>query len=258
MELGGMVPPAATSQINNLVEKAHTNRKYIIILAFLFNLYITYAIGVSGRSGGETNEYLSLKYQTLITPAGWAFSIWGVIFLAQAGYVVAQALPEYETHTLVMEGVRNDYIGTCVAQIIWTISFSHEYIGLSFIAMVAICYFLINILKSQYALGSEENTWKHYGLLRFPFELHAGWIIAALFVNFSVWLVSLNAFSIILVTVAALTLVGIFAVAAGSLWYILKPNFIIPFVMAWATVSFLVRSGIEKPIFSFRAAKPLS
>merc|ERR1711998_602600 len=39
---------------------------------------------------GKTNSEVSALYQTLITPAGFTFSIWGLIFTAELLFVVAQ------------------------------------------------------------------------------------------------------------------------------------------------------------------------
>jgi len=230
-------PQSMPDKVRAKIQEHTTN---LNVISFIANVVVTYGIGVAGIGGLETNEYLSLKYQTLVTPAGWAFSIWGIIFLAQAAFVVAQVLPAYKDRTLVTEGVKDYYIRTCLAQIVWTTSFANEKIFVSFLAMLAIAYSLALILKAQYSIDSSSDTWQDYGLLRFPFEIHAGWIVAATFVNFSVFLVSLNAYTTVLFVVAVLSLIGIIAIATLSLWYLAKPNFVIPSVLAWAMVGVAV------------------
>jgi hypothetical protein len=42
---------------------------------------------------GDDNATISARFPTLLTPAGWAFSIWGIIFLLQGLGVVYQFLP---------------------------------------------------------------------------------------------------------------------------------------------------------------------
>ena len=51
---------------------------YSNIVAYLLNVVVTYGIGVGGILDLPTNDELSAKYQTLVTPIGWTFSIWGV------------------------------------------------------------------------------------------------------------------------------------------------------------------------------------
>jgi hypothetical protein len=43
---------------------------------------------------GDDNATISARFPTLLTPAGWAFSIWGIIFLLQGLGVVYQFLPQ--------------------------------------------------------------------------------------------------------------------------------------------------------------------
>ena len=47
---------------------------------------------------GQTMPEISAKYPSLFTPAGFTFSIWGVIYLALLAFVVWQALPAQRTN----------------------------------------------------------------------------------------------------------------------------------------------------------------
>ena len=58
------------------------------VLAYVVNTFVTF-ISMTGIFG-LTNGEVSAKYQTIITPAGWAFSIWGIIFTGELAFVVAQ------------------------------------------------------------------------------------------------------------------------------------------------------------------------
>lgn len=49
------------------------------ILLFLLSLIIN-ALGAKGYFNGQGQAEVSKKYQTLITPNNFAFSIWGVIY----------------------------------------------------------------------------------------------------------------------------------------------------------------------------------
>ena len=62
-------------------------------MAYLVNFGITY--GSLTGAFGQTNEELSAKYQTLITPAGYAFAIWGPIFIWEGAFAIAQLLPRW-------------------------------------------------------------------------------------------------------------------------------------------------------------------
>jgi len=205
-------------------------------LAFAGNFAVTYGIGVLGFNGAPTNAELSEKYQTLITPAGWTFSIWAVIFTAQLLWSVAQLLlPAFRGAPLVRNGIRWYYIGVCIAQIGWTVAFSAEIIWLSLTAMLFILMFLVLIVVSQY------NTQSHvsicgYLLLKFPFSVHAGWIVAASLVNISVLLVDLGVSANLQYYVALASLIGLLFVALFAVFWPARPELVVPLVLVWASV----------------------
>eukprot|EP00438_Fugacium_kawagutii_P035466 Skav216647 [mRNA] locus=scaffold1255:244088:244471:+ [translate_table: standard] len=66
-------------------------QSWVNMLAYLVNLGITY--GSLTGAFGATNQELSEKYQILITPAGYAFAIWGAIFTWEGVFAVAQMFP---------------------------------------------------------------------------------------------------------------------------------------------------------------------
>ena len=197
---------------------------------------------------GKTNADLSKSYQTLITPNAAAFSIWGLIFLAQAVFVVSTlASKRLMTHPLVVDGVGFKYVLVCLAQALWTPVFGHEMMGLSAALLGCILMGLLAIIKSQYATVSKiverETsdpsallTWKTYWLLQFPFEEHAGWVVAAFALGINVLVVSLGGSARAQVIVAAVSLVVL--AITSAVWLALeRPLFTLPLVAAWATVS---------------------
>ena len=77
---------------------------YANMLAFLLNCAITF--GADTVLQLPNNAILSLKYQTLITPAPYAFAIWGIIFTSQLVWTLAQfCVPRHRTNDWVVNGV---------------------------------------------------------------------------------------------------------------------------------------------------------
>jgi benzodiazapine receptor len=208
-------------------------RNYLNVAAYLGNVLTSYLIGARGVGNAETNEYLSLKYQTLVTPASFAFAIWGIIFFAQAAFTVAQLLPNKRNSPLVQDGIKDYYIGACVCQILWTFFFGNEYIALSFFAMLGILACLFLLFQESNKIDSEGEKADQYLLFRFPFIIHLGWIVVASFVNLNVLLVSLNAQRGVLASVAILTVFILLAIAGYATWW-LKADITISLVIAWA------------------------
>jgi benzodiazapine receptor len=181
--------------------------KFINLVAFLANVCVIYGVGVLGGILFDlpTNAELSEKYATLITPIGWTFSIWGIIFILQFLWVLQQfywSLPENYVRAVVT--VRFNYVFTVLAQIAWTLSFTNEMLELSLFFMLLILYNLFVITRSLSHLEQPPVLTMASRFLvklapamaffftEFPFVLHFGWILAATFVNINVVLVSMS------------------------------------------------------------------
>ena len=67
-------------------------RQIAVVAAAVFNLVLNGLAGAGALFGVQTGA-VSDGAATPITPAGWAFSIWSVIFLGIAAFAVWQALP---------------------------------------------------------------------------------------------------------------------------------------------------------------------
>jgi benzodiazapine receptor len=225
-----------TQSINMTSESTSTSLQWVNIanlVAYLLNVLVTYGVGVSGKF--PTNSELSAKYQTLVTPAGYAFAIWGIIFTAQLIWAVAQMFPKYRSKELVVHGVGYYYVAVCLAQIIWTITFTTEQITLSLFAMLSILAALLKIITTTSKMTAE--TTGQYWLCKFPFEIHAGWIMAASLVNANVVLVAWNTSANTQVTAGWVSLV---LLAVATVYFTFGSQYVVPVVLAWASYAISV------------------
>ena len=90
---------------------------------------------------------LSLKYQALVTPNGWAFSIWGPIFILEGIFAIYQMFGNVRASETV-EAIAYPYMWSCFAQVMWTIVFAQEWIGVSLFFMLSILVALVRCLSS--------------------------------------------------------------------------------------------------------------
>lgn len=206
---------------------------YLNAAAYVSNVVVTYAVGASDSA--RSNAEISAKYQTIVTPAGWAFAIWGIIFTLQLIWAVVQLLPTFRASPLVIDGVSLYYLGVCGAQVLWTVFFTFELISLSLIAMLSILFCLIKTVNSQYKLGGGVST-RDYWLLKAPFDVHCGWIIAASLVNINVVLVKWGTSSTVQF-ISAIASLLLLLLANVYYLHLSRPVFAIPLVLAWASVS---------------------
>ena len=160
---------------------------------------------------GHTNAELSVKYQSLATPAGWAFAIWGVIFTSEAVYAVAQLLPCLRDS----EEVKRAgpwFVLACLFQGGWSVAFGFAQIYLS---QALILLILVSLWRMNTALQSVACTspsgFGRYLLLRLPFTIHFGWLTAASAVSVNLTLVATKPSAhATLLTVALVSLTAIF------------------------------------------------
>jgi hypothetical protein len=241
-------------------------------LAYGLNAVETFGFGpFSSRFGpDQDNGSISQKYQTIITPNGVAFSIWGLIFLSQAACVLLTLFSSRRTnHPLMATGVSWYFVAVCLAQFAWSPAFAYEKIPLSAFFMGCILLPLACIAFRQYAVTTknirqetsstnfETWDWTDYWLLRFPFELHLGWISAAFILNLNIVVVDSGAGADVQAAVAGVSLAVLVALSFVCLFVVARSQFTIPSVLAWATfwMSYELRSPKQLILDTFSSGQ---
>jgi hypothetical protein len=230
--------PTTIKEAKTQTELQLNFKNFLNLIAYILNIMVVYGmmmfgINNTGWIGTPYNGELSRKYQTIVTPASIAFLIWAVIFLAQGAWAVLQLLPRFRAHPMVQEGVWYWYSSVTAMQIGWTFAFAYEVIPLSLAFMLAILASLYAILYSQYYAKSNGSL-SEFWALRFPFEVHAGWITAASALYVNVQVVSMDQSAYVQLAVAIVALAVLHAVSVWVLFFIARPNWTIACVLAWA------------------------
>lgn len=235
-------------QRNSYSETEKVNKKNILnIVFFLLNAIIINVVGSLGIFGLPTNTELSEKYQTIITPKGTAFSIWGIIYIFQAIWSIFQLLPNYRMHPYVQQGVSYWYVAVCTAQIAWTFAFAFEVIWLSLVMMLLILTSLLGcVISNYYQYRESDKTVAEFWMFLFPFEIHCGWIICASALNVNVLLVAAGFDDVVQLTAGVSSLAVLHAVALWALYVPTRPNYTIACVVAWA--NYWISQELKNPI----------
>ena len=76
-----------------MVKANSTILKWANIIAFALMVLVNGLAGGTKIIGGKLTADISNAHPTLITPAGYVFSIWSVIYILLGVFVVFQALP---------------------------------------------------------------------------------------------------------------------------------------------------------------------
>jgi len=127
--------------------------------------------------GGKTTAQVSDLNPTLITPAGYVFGIWGIIYTLLLVFLVYQTLPSQRDKPFIKE-VSYLFILSCVLNISWIFLWQYGYIALSvapivgMLATLAAIYLWLNIGKSS--APRKEKVFVHL-----PFSVYFAWITVA-------------------------------------------------------------------------------
>lgn len=152
-------------------------------LAFFLTLYVNY-LSNTGLINNNTNATVSQKFENLFTPAGYAFSIWGIIYLLLLAFVVFQGRSLFKKVECdgFVEKIGWWFIISCVANALWLFAWLHETLLLSVAIMILLLYSLLQI---HFKIDSikEIDTLKYKFLVRLPFSIYLGWISVALIAN---------------------------------------------------------------------------
>ncbi len=157
--------------------------RLVVTLAFAVTL-ATNALANILPIAGQTTGAISDQYPTLFTPAGFTFSIWGVIYLGLTAYVVFQAFPTAHARRLVRK-INPWFVVNCLANASWIFAWHYELIWASLAIMLVILGTLIRIflLVSEQAYGANRGVrW----FVRLPFSIYTAWIAVATIANVSV------------------------------------------------------------------------
>jgi translocator protein len=85
-----------------------------------------------------------MRFTIYFTPANFAFSIWGLIYLGLTGFVIYQALPSQRNNPM-MRRVGYPFALTSVLNGIWLFAWHYEYFVLSVFVMLALLATLLTI-----------------------------------------------------------------------------------------------------------------
>jgi benzodiazapine receptor len=157
------------------------------ILAFVLVIVVNgMANGVP--LGGQTTGEISAKYPSLFTPAGYVFSIWGLIYLGLLIFVIWQALPEQRTNKN-LAAIRIPFLINCASNAIWIFMWHYDLLVLSLVLMFGILGSLIQIYRTL-NIGLSNAPAAERWIAHLPFSIYTGWITVATIANLSAFQIS--------------------------------------------------------------------
>jgi benzodiazapine receptor len=220
--------------------------KWLNIMAFLFTVLVNGLAGSTTILGGKNTAQISDANPTLITPAGYVFSIWGVIYILLGVFVVFQALPS-EKGKDYQKRIGWLFVLSSLLNIAWLFLWQFEYLSLSVVLMFLLLATLISIYL-RLNIGKSTAPLREKLAVHVPFSVYLGWITIASIANVAVTLVSVNwdGFGISPETWAALII--IIALLITMLVIATRKDVAYGLVIIWALVGIAVKQSENQNI----------
>ncbi len=215
------------------------------VAAFLITVLVN-ALANTLVLNGKTTGEISDLYPTLVTPAGYVFAIWGLIYVLLLVFVVFQALPSQKEKVFQKEvGVL--FVLSSLFNVVWLFLWQYGYITLSILPMFALLATLIATYL-RLNIGKSNVSFKEKLSVHLPFSVYLGWITIASIADVAAALVSVNwdrfglsdvTWTVIVIAIALIiTLLVIFA----------RRDIAYSLVVIWALVGIAVKQSGNQSI----------
>jgi hypothetical protein len=224
-------------------------RQWLNVLALVITVAVNGLANALPLNGQDTGE-ISDQFDVYFVPAGYVFSIWGVIYLGLAAFAIYQALPsQRENPRLVKVGYW--FIVSSAANITWLFLWHYEQFAISFLAMLTILFSLI-LVYTRLEIGRSDVPVAERVFVRAPFSIYLGWITVATianltsvldFINWSGWGISPEHWTVVMLAAAGMIAAAV-SLTRGDAAYLL--------VLIWALVGIAVKHSLT-PIVSTTA-----
>jgi len=149
----------------------------VSVLATLIVNFLANALPINGQTTGQVSD----RFNVYFVPAGYVFSIWGLIYIGVIAYTIFQALPAQRANPrlratgwwVVLGGVANS---------VWIFLWHYNLFPLTLIAMLVL---LATLIMTYLRLGirrtavSSGERWA----VQLPFSIYLGWITVATVAN---------------------------------------------------------------------------
>jgi len=220
--------------------------RYANIIIFALTVVVNSLAGGTKLIGGQLTAAVSDANPTLITPAGYVFSIWGIIYILLGVFVVYQALPSQRGKDY-QRKIGWLFALSSLINIGWLFLWQFEYLSLSVVLMFLLLATLISIYV-RLGIGKSMASLRERLAVQLPFSVYLGWITVASIANVAATLVSLgwDGFGISPETWAILVVAV--ALIITMLMLIARKDFAYSLVIIWALVGIGVKQSGNQTI----------
>jgi len=191
------------------------------------------ALPINGLNTGQISD----RFEVYFVPAGYVFSIWGLIYLALLAFTVYQWLPQSDK---ARERIGYFYALSGIANSVWIFLWHYLQFPLTLLAMLVLLGSLIAIYL-RLGIGQRRFETLERWAVQIPFSIYLGWITVATIANVTSlldylrwggWGIAPEIWAVIMLLVAAGVALAV-SFTRGDIAYIL--------VIVWAYIGIAVK-----------------
>lgn len=225
--------------------KNDTVRQVLILIAVIATIIVNglaSALPINGQTTGEISD----RFDVFFVPAGYVFSIWGLIYAGLIAYAIYQLLPaQKENSDLRSIGV--PFIISSLANITWILLWHYEQFALSVVVMLILLVSLI-VIYLRLGIGRREVSTGMRWFVHLPFSIYLGWITVATIANVTTllaywnwngWGISPEIWTVIMLAIAT---------AVGGLMSFRHGDIAYAAVLIWAFVGIALKHSANATV----------
>lgn len=215
--------------------------RWVNVVAFAVTVLINGLAGSTTLIGGQNTAQVSDRYSTLITPAGYVFAIWGVIYTLLGLFVIYQALPG-EHGKAYSNRIGGVFALSGLVNAVWLFLWQYELLAAS-VALMGLLLASLIVIYVRLDIGKTRVSWRERLAVHVPFSVYLGWITIATIANVAATLVSVSWGGFGIAPDAWAALILIVALTIALLVVATRRDVAYGAVIVWALVGIAAKQG---------------
>lgn len=215
---------------------------------FLFALVAVNIMAETFPLGGAKAGELSERYFSHLTPEGYAFIIWNIVYLLIGCAVVyLWRQKKHETRWMKIFTVRFGL--SCLFHISWLLLWHYEYLPLSFGAMLLLLLSLF--LLHRHTRSTLRPELGEIWFVRLPFSLYLGWMLTTTLVHLQILMQHAASPRFLPGLPADVLAAGLLIVGAAIVFLLVSRtrDGVLPLPMAWGFAAIADKHSDERLLF---------
>lgn len=164
-------------------------RQVAVVFAYVSTIVVNALANIVPIGGMGTGEVSDL-YEVFFVPAGYVFSIWGLIYLGLGAYAVYQAIPAQRDNPR-LRSIGWLFVLSCVFNSTWIFAWHYQTVGLSLLLIVGVLVTLIAVYARLYP-SYRAASWAEKITTHWTFRIYLGWLTVATLANGTTYLDSIG------------------------------------------------------------------